>query len=173
MILKKTSLSNPIDEKIAWARYCYKEFGYDLLKEKKLVDLLEHLKAAVLASRKEMAKTGIVELCRRCEQEDGGSCCGAGLENKYNGWLLLINLLLGVNLPETRQQTNSCFFLRTNGCLLMARHVICINYLCKQITSLFDPLRILEMREKENEEVKTLFLLNENIKPVLRQWINT
>ena len=173
MILKKTSLSNPFDEKIAWARHYYKEFGDDLLKEKRLVDLLAHLKAAVLASRKEMDRTGIVEVCRRCEQEEGGSCCGAGIENRYDGWLLLINLILGVNLPETRQQTSSCFFLRTNGCLLTARHVICINYLCKQITDLFDPLTILEMREKESEEVKTLFLLNENIKAVLRKWIDT
>jgi len=111
MILKQTSLSNPIEEKIAWAQHCYQEFGDDLLKEKKLVDLLAHLKAAVVVSRREMALTGIIEICRRCDQEEGGSCCGAGLENRYDGWLLLINLLLGVKLPKTRQETDSCFLL--------------------------------------------------------------
>jgi len=80
MILKQTSLSNPIEEKIAWAQHCYQEFGDDLLKEKKLFDLLAHLKAAVVVSRREMALTGIIEICRRCDQEEGGSCCGAGLE---------------------------------------------------------------------------------------------
>ena len=173
MILKKTSLSNPIDEKIAWARHYYKEFGDNLLKEKRLVDLLAHLKTAVVASRKEMAMTGIVEVCRRCEQEEGGSCCGAGLENRYDGWLLLINLLLGVKLPKTKQQTGSCFLLGKNGCLLMARHVICINYLCKKITDLIDPRTIMELREKESEEVNTLFMLHESIKTVLRKWTNT
>ena len=173
MILKQPSLSSPIEEKIFWARHCYKEFGNDLLKEKGLVDLLAHLKTAIADSRKEMARTGIVEVCRRCEQEEGGSCCGAGLENRYDGWLLLINLLLGINFPETRQQTNSCFLLGVNGCLLMARHVICINFLCKKITDLIDPHTMLKMREKEGEEVNTLFILHENIKPVLRKWTNT
>ena len=173
MILKHTSLSSPIEEKIAWAQHCYKEFGDNLLKEKRLVDLLAHLKTAVVASRKEMAMKGIVEVCRRCEQEEGGSCCGAGLENRYDGWLLLINLLLGVKLSKTKQQTNSCFLLGKNGCLLMARHIICINYLCKKITDLIDPRIIMELREKEGEEVNTLFILHENIKPVLRKWTST
>jgi len=172
MILKQTSLSNPIEEKIAWAQSCYQEFGDDLLKENRLVDLMGDLKTAVVASRREMALTGIVEVCRRCELEEGGSCCGAGLENRYDGWLLLINLLLGVKLPKTRQQTNSCFLLGKSGCLLMARHVICINYLCKKITDLIDPQTITELREKESEEVNTLFTLHENIKTVLRKWTN-
>jgi len=170
MILKQTSLSNPIEEKIAWAQYCYQEFGDDLLKEKSLVDLLADLKAAVVASRREMALTGIVEVCRRCDREESGSCCGAGLENRYDGWLLLINLLLGVRLPKTRQQTESCFLLGKTGCLLMARHVICINYLCKKITDLIDPRVIMELREKEGEEVNTLFMLHESVKTVLRKW---
>ena len=172
MSLKQTSLSSPIEEKIAWAQYCFQEFGDDLRKEKSLVDLLADLKAAVVVSRREMALPGIMEICRRCEQEEGGSCCGAGLENRYDGWLLLINLLLGVKLPKTRQQTDSCFLLGKNGCLLMARHVICINYLCKKITSLIDPRMIMELREKESEEVNTLFILHENIKTVLRKWTN-
>lgn len=172
MILKQTSLSSPIEAKIAWAQHCYQEFRDDLLKEKKLVDLLAHLKAAVVVSRREMALTGIEEVCRRCDQEEGGSCCGAGLENRYDGWLLLINLLLGVKLPKTRQQTDSCFLLGKSGCFLMARHVICINYLCKKITNLFEPRTIMALREKESEEVNTLFMLHESIKTVLRKWTN-
>jgi len=172
MILKQTSLSNPIEEKIAWAQYCYQEFGDDLLREKKLGDLLAHLKTAVVTSSREMALTGIVEVCRRCDQEEGGSCCGAGVENRYDGWLLLINLLMGVKLPKTRQQANSCFLLGKTGCLLMARHVICINYLCKKVTDLIDPHVIMELREKESEEVNTLFMLHESIKTVLRKWTN-
>ena len=173
MILKQTSLSSPIEEKIAWARHCYREFGVDLLKEKRLADLLTDLKTAVAASRKEMVLTGIVEVCTQCDQEEGGSCCGAGLENRYDGWLLLINVLLGVKLPETRQQSDSCFLSGKNGCLLMARHVICINYLCKKITNLFEPRTISEMRKKETVEANTLFILNESIKPVLRKWTST
>ena len=54
----------------------------------------------------------------------------------------------------------------------MARHVICINYLCKKITNLINSRVIMELREKESEEVNTLFILHENIKTVLRKWTN-
>ena len=56
------------------------------------------------------------------------------------------------------------------GCRLLARHVICINYLCQNVTERIDPLKITALREKEGEEVKCLFLLNERIKKLLKAW---
>jgi len=52
----------------------------------------------------------------------------------------------------------------------MARHIICINYLCKNVTDQVDPCRIATVREKEGEEVNALFVLHERIKTVLKQW---
>ncbi|MBW1781427.1 MAG: hypothetical protein JRL30_11895 [Deltaproteobacteria bacterium] len=172
MISGEISLSNTIEEKIAWARDHYLEFGDVLLKDRGIADLLEDLKEAVIASRREMAATGIEEICRRCDQEEGGSCCGAGIENRYDAWLLLINLLLGVHLPDKRRQPNGCFLSGENGCLLMARHTICINYLCKKVTDHIDPQKMNALREKEGNELNTLFLLHERIKIALKQWIN-
>jgi len=166
------SLISPIEEKIAWARRQRHVFGQALLGNEEIAGLLNALKAAAVSSRIEMARTGIVEICRRCDQEEGGSCCGAGIENRYDGWLLLINLLLGAVLPEKRARPDACFFAGENGCLLTARHVLCINYLCKKARDQINPAAIAGLREKEGVEVNALFILHERIKTILKRWIS-
>ena len=101
-------------------------------------------------------------------QNEGGSCCGYGLENRYDGWLLLINLFMDVELPKTRRDPKSCFFLGEKGCLLEVRHVICINYICKKISRQIEPSKISVLREQEGLEINFVFLLHEQIKRVLR-----
>ncbi len=170
MNIRQPLLSSPIEEKIAWAENCYEKYGRRLFEDRTITDLLARLQRAIQGSRKEMTAAGIVDLCRECELNEGGSCCGAGLENKYDGWLLLINLLLNVRLPEKRHDPKSCFFLGNTGCMLQARHVICVNYVCKKITDRIDPEAIKALREKEGEELNALFLLHERIKGVSRHW---
>lgn len=170
MNIRQPLLSSPIEEKIAWAENCYEKYGRRLFEDRTITDLLARLQRDIQGSRKEMTAAGIVDLCRECELNEGGSCCGAGLENKYDGWLLLINLLLNVRLPEKRHDPKSCFFLGNTGCMLQARHVICVNYVCKKITDRIDPEAIKALREKEGEELNALFLLHERIKGVSRHW---
>jgi hypothetical protein len=164
MHIKKVTLSSPIEEKIAVAEAYYLRARGQFLEDTSIVDLLNKLKKAIHASHSEMTVAGIDKICRECEQEEGGSCCGAGLENKYDWELLLINLLLDVNLPKKRHDPKGCYFLGEKGCLLQARHVICINYVCKKITDLIDSRKLNTLREKEGEELKSLFLLHERIK---------
>lgn len=168
MIRKEISLSSPIEEKIVWADYYLQNFGGQLLKDESIVDLLNRLRSAIYYSHREISDAAIADICRECEQNEGGSCCGAGLENRYDGWLLLINLLLETRLPRKRYDPESCFFLGETGCLLKARHVICVNYLCKKITDRIDPQKIMALQEKEGEELGILFLLNERIKRLIR-----
>jgi hypothetical protein len=167
MRVKDVPIESPIKEKIAWAKNCFRERGTDLLKDEEVGILLKKLKMAIDASHKEMARTGIIEFCRLCEQEEGGSCCGLGLEKKYTGVLLLINLLLGHQITDRRQNPSSCFFLGEDGCGLLSRQVICVNYLCKKITDQIDPQKIAPLRIKEGIELDLLFHLNERIKKVL------
>ena len=161
-------LSGRIEEKIAWAQHRYENFREQLIHEKSVVDYLTNLECSVRAAHKEMREVGLLEICRVCEKNEGGSCCGKGLENKYDGWLLLINLLLNVQLPKKRHDRRSCFFLGDAGCLLKARHVICVNYLCNQVTKQINPHKLSVLREKEGEELKIIFLLQERLKRVLR-----
>jgi len=168
MSIKEISLSSPIEKKIGWAMDFYRKMGEDILEDLKVVDLLGQVKRAIPASHAEMSKTGIVTLCRQCEQDEGGSCCGAGMENKYDGLLLMINLFLDIKLPSARRDAKSCFFLGEKGCLLKARHVICINYICRKISEQIEPHEVSVLREKEGEEIRLVFLLHERIRQVLR-----
>ena len=135
--------------------------------DKKLPELLRDFSLAVLESRQTMAEIGVASLCRDCEQKEGGSCCGKGLEDKYSQTLLLINLLLKVRLPSARHDPRSCFFLEKSGCCLTARHVICVNYLCAKITTNISPEKIALLRKKEGVELDLLFLINERVKHLL------
>ena len=167
MNVKEIPIENPIEEKITWAKNCFRERGGGLLRDEEIGILLKKLKGAIRASHREMAHTCIIESCRLCEEKDGGSCCGAGLEKKYTGLLLLINLLLGHPIPGRRQDPSGCFFLGKEGCSLLSRQVICINYLCKRITDQIDPDQLAPLREKEGIEIGLLFHLNERIKKIL------
>ncbi len=167
MTVKDIPIESPIEEKIDWAKKCFREKGTDLLRDEEIGILLNWLKDAIHASRREMAQTGIIEFCRLCEQEEGGSCCGIGLEKKYTGVLLLINLLLGHPIPDRRENPSSCFFLGNEGCGLLSRQVICINYLCKKITDQIELHKIAPLRDMEGIELDLLFHLIERIKKVL------
>ena len=162
------SLESPIDAKIAWAEKRYHDVMGRLLGDQEIVELLDKLKVAIHASHKEMAEAGVVDACRDCEEREGGSCCGAGLENRYDGSLLLINVLLGVQLPRQGYDPSSCFFLGEQGCLLLARHVICVNYLCKKVTDHIDAEKIAALQGKEGIELELLFHLQERIKKEIR-----
>lgn len=163
-------ISRSVEEKIAWAETCYQEIGDLFLKDERNVILLNRIKEAVRASRAEMVLAGVADECRICEEQEGGSCCGAGLENKYDATLLFINLLLGIQLPKQRSDPSSCLFLSPDGCFLIAREVICVNYLCKKIENLVSPSKIAVLREKEGVELEYLFLLHERIKKELRAY---
>lgn len=169
MSTQEVPLDASIHEKIAWARDCYEHDGPRLLDDQGIAGLLNRLDQAISDSREAMAASGIVAECMRCERHEGGSCCGADLENKYSGTLLLINLLLGKKIPSKKTAPSNCHFLGQEGCRLLARHVICINYICRKITDRIDPDRIANLREAEGRELDLLFLLNERIKKVLRE----
>jgi hypothetical protein len=169
MTFKDISIEEKIEEKIAWAEKCFMEKRNFLLQDAGVRELLSRFREAAESSHEAMADIGILDECRRCEKEQGGACCGRGLENRYSGILLLINLLLGKKLPKERYDSKSCFFLTDEGCSLLARHVICVNYICKKITQKIDAAKIKFLREKEGRELETLFLLNEKIRAILKK----
>jgi len=140
------------------------------LSDSRLCALLSELDSAISASREAMEKAGVVEICRRCDEEEGGSCCGEGMERHYDEWLLLANLLMGVKLQKERQEARSCLFLGERGCTLWARHTICINYLCLEITKCIDPARLSELRRREGKELELLFHTIEYLKLFVREY---
>ena len=167
MGVENESDRNSIIQKIKTAEAYYLKEKEIFFSDRRLMGLLQDLEIAIRDSRQTMEEIGLTPLCRDCEEKEGGSCCGKGLENKYSETLLLINLLLDISLPKTRYDQKSCFFLGNKGCLLAARHVICVNYLCAKIKNSINPDKILVLREKEGIELDLLFLINERVKKLL------
>lgn len=147
----------------------YSLWNSTLARDPHLRRLMDDLEAKTRASWKAMMDLGIVEACRRCEEEEGGSCCGAGIENRYDPYLLLANLLAGVTLPGERRRPNECFFLGETGCRLRIRHFLCINYLCMQIQKMLSHGDLVLLQGIIGGEMDTVFLLQERILAILKK----
>ena len=153
-----------ISEKIKIASDLFGAWGNDLWRDAEVKGLLEILIENLSASGKVNRDLGVLAVCKHCDEEEGGSCCGAGIENRYSPHLLLVNLLLGVTLPEERCFADSCYFLGKEGCSLEARDVLCINYLCTRIQRLLGHESLLTLQTVTGKEMETVFLLHEAVK---------
>jgi hypothetical protein len=153
-----------ISEKIAAAHRLYLRWGEQLKNDPAISARLAELSQRVEASSALSLRSGVVEQCRICEEEEGGSCCGQGIENRYSPELLLLNLLLDLKLPEAAKSSKSCFFLGEQGCVLKAREILCINYLCFKLKETIRPEMLLEIQEVNGAEMDLVFALHERIK---------
>jgi hypothetical protein len=116
-----------------------------------------------------MLEFKIVEICKRCDEEEGGSCCGAGMENKFDTFLLLVNLLLGVTLPEYHLRKDSCYLLTDKGCILKVRLVLCVDFLCDKIMNRLSVGDLLSLQKISGKELVTGFRLYDAVKRFMRQ----
>ena len=158
-----------IQDKIRQAQILYGLWGDALKKEAQINNLLEDLERGVTNSRECMLDFRIVEICKRCDEEEGGSCCGAGMENKFDTFLLLINLLLGVTLPEHHLRPDSCYLLNDRGCILKVRLVLCVDFLCEKIHKELSRDELVRLQNISGEELLTGFKLYDAIKKFIRQ----
>jgi hypothetical protein len=153
-----------IQHKIEQAHRLYDICGASLRQEPSISSSLEKVQWCIENTNKTMLTLGVVAQCEHCEMEDGGSCCGAGIENKYGPVLLLMNLLLGTALPSRAQMQDSCYFLGENGCKLTVRHVLCVNYICKKIQNKLTRGELIELQSCTGEQLDKVFVLHEAIK---------
>ena len=162
-------LQSPIQEKIRWANQAHEDLAARIRADGRAAELLERLAGALEQSRAAAAEIRMGEVCGACELEQGGSCCGQGLENRYDVGLLLINRLLGVELPEQRLLSARCYFLTRTGCLLRARHVICVNFICEKLSGSIRHDLLVRLREQEGEELETLFRLHDRLTQIIER----
>ncbi len=156
----------PIEDKIAWVERKYSALGNIISKDSMIKSLLNKLDSAIRSTRRYMLEIGVVDICRECALQ-GGSCCKKWVENEYDEIVLLINRLLGVNLPTKRFEPEGCFFVGPNGCVLKAREVICVDFLCDKILKHIGEKEI-QLRIIEGEELETLFILREIVKKAIQ-----
>lgn len=161
-----------MEGRIVLARLLMDKFGRRLLAEKTIQILMSRLNKGISVSHEAMRDLGVSGACALCdEKEPEGSCCSTGLENKIETPLLLINLLLGVKIQRTGQRKGSCFFLSRHGCTLKARHMLCIDYLCPPLERQLGAKNLVRMQMATEEEIQSLFLLEEEIGARISLWL--
>jgi len=153
-----------IEDKIKMARDLYGLWGEHVKREPQILDLLGKFEGCLENSREAMLELGIVETCKHCDEEEGGSCCGAGLENKFDSLLLLMNLLLGVSLPERHHRPDSCYLLSDKGCVLKVRLFLCVDYLCPKIMNALSHDKVIRLQSISGDELLTGFRLYDALK---------
>ena len=157
-----------VQQKIKKATEVFEQHGESLGDEPVVARLMRELEAHCCSSWRSMEETGIVAACRQCEEEEGGSCCGSGIEDRYSEILLLLNLLWDVALPEDRLFQDSCYFLGDSGCRLKIRDVLCVNYLCTAVQKRLTPTELSRVQQAVGCELDTVFLLQETVKKILK-----
>jgi hypothetical protein len=164
-------LNNPdtiVANKIALAKHLYLTIAPLLSGDTKLPVLLQELAQGIEASRQVMVSTGLAEECADCAVNGVGTCCGVMYESRHDEFVLLINLLLGVTFPERRFAPGLCYFVSERGCILKAREVICINYLCRRVFEAIPFKSIVYLQQTTGNEINTLFFLKEYLKTIIR-----
>ena len=136
--------------------------------KKSVMELVEETRKAVEKSRLISKNLCISEICRRCDEEEGGSCCGAGIEYRHTEPLLIANLLAGVTLPSSRFDEKSCYFLGPKGCELLFRHTLCVNFLCKKLYDTLGTEQIVLIQTTIGDEIDLTFKLCEAISRIIR-----
>lgn len=152
---------------ITSAHTLHKTFGYGLIQDNKIRNLLCRLDQDIEATQKEMASTGVVRECTDCAVNGEGTCCGMHTGRKCDSILLLINLLLGKSLPLVALDPELCHFLTKHGCVLRARHVICVNFVCLRLRTNIPHKNLTGLQEIAGKELDTLFVLEEYIKKMI------
>jgi len=160
--------SPTIQEKIEQAHNLLETCGSSLIEDPQIHALLRKVRDCIENTNQSMVTLGVVAECKNCEEREGGSCCGSGIENKYDAVLLLINLLLGFSLENEEPSGNSCYFLGEKGCKLTARHVLCVNYMCQTLQKKLAREQLISLQTCAGEELDTLFILHEAIKKKIR-----
>ena len=157
-------------QRIDLAHSLFRSFEEALRNHRIVVELLHRIDQDIDRTARAMAELGIDEACALCDRTSPcGSCCSRGLEKKYDSVLLLINLLLGRDLPDTPTREDSCHFLGHRGCRLRIRHMLCIDYLCPGLETRLGTAGLIRIQSVAGMEIHTAFLLYEAVKKVIRE----
>lgn len=153
-----------LELKLLWANRVYELSGEAILRAPAIKSLVAAYEDAIARTWSAMRSMNVVSHCTDCALNDGGSCCGKGIEDHFDIPLLLINRLMGVELPVRRWNEHGCWFLGPRGCLIKARHTICVNYICKRLQSSLSQEAVIALSQAMVNETDAGFRLEEAVK---------
>ncbi|RUM88740.1 MAG: hypothetical protein DSZ24_02845 [Thermodesulfatator sp.] len=159
-----------IQEKLSVAEELYALWGESFLSDPELPPLLEDYRQAVEASNQVMEEAGTFRECYICSVQDGQGCCKIGLENECTVLILLLNLLLGVKLPQEREVPGRCFFVGPTGCKILARPMLCRDYFCRRHYQKIPEAQMIRVTQVLNEELTLLYRITSLLRARLEFW---
>ena len=160
-----------IEQKIHTARSIWTLHGDALMADEQVNTAIVKLKKAIEQSWLLMRELKVVDGCGICATtKPGGGCCGAGIEDWYDEYVLLMNLMMGRNIPEAREEETGCLFLGPTGCKLMARFHFCINYLCPDIRERLSAPKMQKLTAQNGREIYCGWQLENIIRERLVEW---
>ena len=121
------------------ARTLFDRFGHTLSHRADMARLLSLYREAIEETQNLMHQLGVAASCTACAGEEPGGCCFEGIEAGYDRILLLINLLMGCNIPDSREIAGNCLFVGMKGCNLQARYYYCVHYFCPALQTTLGP----------------------------------
>jgi hypothetical protein len=163
-IIENMQCEISIADRIQAAVNLRKLYGHSLMQDREICALVRSLDRRIAATQSAMEESGIVNECADCAVNEQGTCCGVRTGHKCDILTLLINLLLGIDIPLVPADTRHCHFLTQRGCALRARHVICINFVCQRLRDTIPHKSLCGVQEIAGREIDVLFFLEESIK---------
>jgi hypothetical protein len=134
-----------LKRQIGTARTLFEHCRNAFEQQPELLPLLSAYSAAIGGTQMLMRRLKVTAACTDCAKQGAGSCCFEGIESGYDSVLLLINLLMGCDIPDSREVPGSCFFVGERGCKLQARYYYCLHYLCPALQAALGPDAISEL----------------------------
>lgn len=131
----------------------YDEIGADILADGAIARALERYRSAIHDTRAAFARAGVFDACSACAARIFGGCCFPDMEWNYTVVHLLINRLLGCELPTRHAYDDQCLFLGDKGCLLTAKNHFCLNYFCQDIKRTLGPVTMKGLLQIVGHEV--------------------
>ena len=161
---KITLTESGIPNTIALARSLYQTHGENLLNDETLFGMLMQIDRNIGATQDEMTATGVADECADCALHGEGTCCSERTGHKCDSTLLLLNLLLGRSLPGKPQSHDQCYFLTSRGCVLRARPIICVNFVCSRLREKIPHKVMVHLQKTAGAEMDILFRIEGYIK---------
>lgn len=131
----------------------YDELGEEILADEEISQALHQYRSAIEKTRAAFADAGIFDACTACATHVFGGCCFPNMEWNYTVVHLLINRLLGCQLPVRHAYEDQCLFLGDHGCLLTAKNHFCLNYFCQDIQRKLGPTAMKALLQIVGQEI--------------------
>jgi len=144
---------NKAQKEIKRAKDLFDQYKDGILQDEDCMILLSNYRVAIEKNLDTMRKSDMDKCCALCSENRMGGCCASGIENWYEHVLLLVNLLMGVDLGKTGEIGGCCMFLGSTGCILVARHSFCVNYMCEDLKNSLSPSSLKTLMTRAGEEI--------------------